>query len=161
MRVAHRHPLDVGVGIRIEHIALRVGTEQRLRLVLAMQVHEQRADLGEHADGGRRAVHPGARLPFAQHFALQDESSVFQFDTKGGEGRQKMAVNGGNEFKRAFDDRFVGAGTDDVSRGSLAEQERQCIDEHRFPGTRFAGEDVEARLKRESDVGNDGEIADS
>ena len=53
MRVADRHALDVRVGVRIEHVALRVGTEQRLRLVLAMQVHEERADLGQHADGGR------------------------------------------------------------------------------------------------------------
>ena len=53
VRVAHGHALDVRIGVGIEHVALCVGTEQRLRLVLAMQVHEQRADLRQHADGGR------------------------------------------------------------------------------------------------------------
>jgi len=76
MGVAHGYALDVGVAVRIEHVALRVGTKQGLRLMLAMQVHEQRADLGEHPDGSRRAVHPGARLPFSQHFALQDETAL-------------------------------------------------------------------------------------
>ena len=52
VRIPHRHALDVGVRVRIEHIALRVGAEQGLRLVLTMQVHQQRADFGEHPDGG-------------------------------------------------------------------------------------------------------------
>ena len=64
MRVPHGDALDVGVRVGVQHIALRVWAEQRLRLMLAMQVHEQAADLAEHADRYRRAVDPGARLAF-------------------------------------------------------------------------------------------------
>src|SRR5207249_9143110 len=73
----------------------------------------------------------------------------------------EMAVNGGNELKRAFDDRLVSAGADDVGRGAFAKEERERVDNHRLSGTRFAGEDVEAWLKRKGDVRDDGEIADA
>ncbi len=76
MGIAHRHALDSGVGVGVEHVALRVGVQQRLRVVLAVQVDEQAADFAEHADRHGRAVYPGARLPLAQHFALEDESSL-------------------------------------------------------------------------------------
>ena len=75
--VAHGHALDVRIRVGVEHVALRIGTQQRLRLMLAVQVHEQRPDLGENADRRGRAVHPRPRLALAQDFALQDEPSFF------------------------------------------------------------------------------------
>ena len=40
MRVAHGDPLDVGIGIRVQHVALRVGPKQGLRLVLTVEIDE-------------------------------------------------------------------------------------------------------------------------
>ena len=80
--IAHRHALHIGVGVRVEDIALRVGTQERLGLVLAVEIDQQRADFCQHADGGGRAIHPGARLPFPQHLALQHQPPLLQLDTQ-------------------------------------------------------------------------------
>src|SRR5439155_1724433 len=61
----------------------------------------------------------------------------------------------------AFDDSLVGAGTNDVARGPLAEQQSERIDQHGLAGAGFTRQDVEAGGERERDVGDDGEIADA
>ena len=160
VRIAHRHTLDVGIGIRVQHVALRVGTQQRLGLVLAVQINEQTADLAQHTDRHRRPVHPRARLALTQHFALQDQPALLQLDAEGGKGRQQVTVDGGREFERPLDDRFVRTRAHDVGRRPLAEQEGEGIDDHRFAGAGFAGENVEAWLERQCHVGDHGEIAD-
>ncbi len=70
-------------------------------------------------------------------------------------------MHGGRKLERAFDDGFVGAGPHHVARGALAEQQRERIHDHRLAGAGLAGQDVEAGLERQRDVGNDGEIADA
>src|SRR3989454_7746585 len=72
-----------------------------------------------------------------------------------------MTMHGGGKLKRPFDDRLLGPRAHHVGGGPLAEQQGQGIDDHRFPGARLPGEDVEARLEWKGDVGDDGEIADA
>ena len=67
---------------------------------------------------------------------------------------------GGRKLERAFDDGLVGAGPHHVARGTLAEQQRQRVHDHRLSGAGLAGQDVEAGLERQGDIGNDGEISD-
>jgi hypothetical protein len=59
------HPLGVRIRAaeRVEDAPLRLGVEERLGLVLAVEVDEQPADLGEHARRHGRAVGPRARRP--------------------------------------------------------------------------------------------------
>ena len=66
-----------------------------------------------------------------------------------------------SKFECALDDGLLRAGSHDIARGALAEQQREGIDDHRFAGAGFAGQDIEARLERQGDVGDDGEIADA
>ena len=161
VRVADGDAFDIGIRVGVQHVALRLGTEQRLCLVLAMQVHEQAADLAEHTDRYRRAVDPRTGLAFTQHFALQDQTSLFELNPKCGERGQQVPMRCRPEFEGALDDRLLRAGSDDVGRGALAEQQREGVDDHRFAGPGFAGQNVEAGLERQRDVGNDGEIADA
>jgi len=43
--IAHRGPLHGRIGVGIEHVALRVGSQQGLGFVLTVQVHEERTEL--------------------------------------------------------------------------------------------------------------------
>src|SRR5438093_2795180 len=70
-------------------------------------------------------------------------------------------VHGGCECERAVDDRLVGARTHDVGRRAFAEQQRESVHDHRFPGAGFGGQNVEAGLERKGDVGDDGEVTDA
>jgi len=81
VRVPHRHALDGGIGVGVQDVALRVRSEQGLRLVLAVQVYEQGAQLGEHAHGGRAAVHPGPRAPFPGDLAFEHQAAVVQLQS--------------------------------------------------------------------------------
>ena len=48
VRLGHGRPLRLRVRERVEDVALRVGVQQRLGLVLAVEVHQERAELAEH-----------------------------------------------------------------------------------------------------------------
>src|SRR5437588_11690085 len=160
VRVARRGALDGGRGVEVENVALCVRLEQRLRLVLPVQVDQQRAELREGAHRARAAVHPGAGSPFPADLPFQYQSTVVRLHPQGGKGRQKAGEGGRGEFEGALDHGLLSTGTDDVARGALAQQQGQGVHQHRLARTGFAGEDVQARSKREGDVGDDGEVAD-
>ncbi|PYO81937.1 MAG: hypothetical protein DMD65_10530 [Gemmatimonadetes bacterium] len=87
VRVAHGRPLQPRFGVGVEDVALRLGPEQRLRLVLPVEIHQQGAELGQNADGGGAAVHPDARSPLPRDFALEDDAPILHLHPKGGQGR--------------------------------------------------------------------------
>src|SRR2546427_10418203 len=120
---------------------------------LAVQVHEQGAELGQDAHSGGAAVDPGAGAAFRRDLALQDEAPVLRLHAEVGEGR--------HAFKRAFDHGLWRAGAHDIGRGALAEQQGEGVDEHGLAGAGLAGEDVQAGDEGERDVGDDGKIADA
>ena len=64
--LAPRAACSVGAGERVENPPLRVGIEQRLRFVLAVQIDEQPTDFGEQPGVDRRAVDPRARRALAR-----------------------------------------------------------------------------------------------
>ena len=87
IRIAHRRPLDRRVGVRVQHVSLGIDPQQGLGLVLAVQVHEQRAELRQDVDGGGAAVDPGAGPSLPGDLALQHQAAVVQLYTEGGKGR--------------------------------------------------------------------------
>ena len=123
VRITHGHALDFRVGVGVEDITLGIGMEQRLRLVLTVQIHQEGTNLCQHADRCWRSIHPRARFALPQYLTLQHQPTFFQLDAEGGERRQKMSVYGGCEFEGALDDRLVGAGAHDVGGGAFAEQQ--------------------------------------
>src|SRR5207247_4337769 len=153
VRIPHRRTLHGRVAVGVEDVALRVWSEQRLRLVLAVEIHQQRAQLGEHAHRGWAAVHPGPRTAFRADLALQDEAPVLRLHAKVGRGRYP--------FKRCLDHGLVRPRAYDVRRRALAEQQGEGVHQHRLPRPGLAGEAVETGGKGERDVGDDGEIADA
>jgi len=87
VRVAHRGPLDGGRGVQVENVALCVRLEQRLRLVLPVQVDQQRAELCQDTHRGGAAIDPGAGSPFPADLPFEHQASVVHFHPQGGEGR--------------------------------------------------------------------------
>ena len=69
--------------------------------------------------------------------------------------------DGGGEVEGSLDYGLRGAGTDDVRRGALAQQQREGVHQHRLAGARLTGEDVEAGCDGERDVGDDGQVANA
>ena len=114
VRIPHRDALDGRVAVGIEDVALRVLPEQGLRLMLPVQIDEQRAELGEHAHGSGAAVHPGAGSALPHDFPLEDHAPVFGLHPQGGQGRSQTVQGGRGEFKRALDHGLRRAGPYDI-----------------------------------------------
>ena len=153
---ASRSALRVREGV--EDVALRVGVEQRLGLVLAVEVHQERAELAEDRRGGRAAVDPGARAALGRDLAAHDDARVLDVEAE----RFDLAPGAAVEaLEGAFDDRLGGAGTNAAARGPLAEEKSERVDEHGLAGAGLTGEDVEAGAEVEGDVGDGGEVADA
>ena len=83
----HRSLLELRAAIGIQQVALHLGAEQRLRLVLAVQVHQQSAELGQHSHRRGAAVHPGAGSSLRGDLTLEDEGAVLCSYPQGGKGR--------------------------------------------------------------------------
>ncbi len=144
---------------QIEDAALRFDIQQRLRLVLPMEVHQRAADLGEHAGGDRTAVHPRSPAAARRDLALEHHRSAIHLDAALVEQREQFAPPFGVEH--AFHRRLVGARADEIGARALAEQQRQRADNDRFPRARLAGEHVEAAGERQREAVDDREVADA
>ncbi len=107
-----------GAGERVEQIALRVRIEQRLRFVLAVQIHQRSTDIGQHARRGRCVVDPGTRAPRRSNLAPQHDQVIVRVDAVRIEQRPHCGV--GADVERALHRRLVGAGADDVGARAFA-----------------------------------------
>ena len=98
----------------VERAALDGRCEQRLVVVLTVQVDEARAELGELSDGREPAVDVGARPPVARH------------DTRPARPRRRRVD------EPAFDARLVGTVAHERRVGPSAEQQVERLDEQRL-----------------------------
>ena len=134
------------------------GVEQRLGLVLSVQVHQQGAELRQDRGRRRAAVHPRARAAFGRDLAAHHHSPVLHIEAEGLDPQPGRRVEA---LERAFDDGLACPGTDLPAGRALAQQQRQRVHQHRLPGTGLAGEHVEAGAEVEGDIGDGGEVADA
>jgi hypothetical protein len=135
------------------------GPEQRLVLVLAVDLDQRLAELLEESERGVRVVqeHPAATAP--HELAPHDELAVLEGDPVVLEQRDDRALPG--RVEDGFDRGGLGAGADGLGRlGPLAEQKRQGVDRDRLPRPRLAGEYVQARPEGDGQRLDDGEVTD-
>ena len=161
MRVADGAALQLRPAIGIQDVALHVRPQQRLRLVLPVQVDKQRAQLSQDPDGRGAAVYPGTGPPFRNDFALQDEHPLLRLHPQGGQSGTETGGGGRRQLEGALDHRLLRSRAYDVHGRSFAEQQGEGVHEHGFPRPGLSGEDVQAGLQGERDVGDDGEVADA
>ncbi|MEZ4369011.1 MAG: hypothetical protein R2939_22430 [Kofleriaceae bacterium] len=140
--------------------------DEPLVLVLAREVDQHRAELGQPRRRRQRAVDVGPAAATALDGAAH-EHLVGAAVVEGG--RQAGAVEDpahprrevGRHLEDRLDHRLVGAGARDVGRRPPAAQQVDGLDDERLAGAGLAGEDVEALAQLDGDVGQDGEVGDA
>ena len=141
----------------IEQHALRVGAQQRLVGVLAVDVDEELADFAQLLGGRRRTVDVAARAAAGIEDAPQDQFFIPVEIV----GRQPFADRrqpGDVEGRRHLGP--FAAGAHDTGVGALAERQRQRIDQDRLARPGFPGQRAETTGKLQFEAVDDDEVAD-
>ncbi len=149
-----RQGLDAAEGI--EQLALRFGPAQRLMRVLAVQVDQAFADVGELGQRRRATVDVRTASSLRIEHAAQQQRSFVGEILRGeprAQFRRLVAVELGGDFGS------VGARTQLPRLEAIAEQQRQRVEQDRFAGARFAGQHGEAGPELDLECLDDGEIA--
>ena len=121
-------------------MALRI--EQRLVLVLPVQLDERRRLLAERRGGDERVVDERAAAPLRVDVAADDQRrSTF------GRPHRTPPARG-----------LCLAGADEIGRRAAAHEQADGLDEHRLARPGFAGQDVQTRLEFDLDRIDDGEV---
>ena len=151
----------------VEGPPLGIGADQRLMLVLAMQLDQHPGRLGQGPDGGHPAVDPGPGPAGARHRTGQDDlGSLGGVGTSarwiaagvlGGCGTERTVTGGDDE--PALDHRLVGAGPDDGGIGSGPEQQAQGLHQQRLARAGLPGEGGHPRPEAHRDVVDHPEVA--
>ena len=155
--LVHRRAGPLGAGERVEDVALGVGPEQGLGLVLAVQVDECGAELGQRGQGGGAPVDPGARPPLRAHLAADDHPLLLGIEPQSVEPAAECRVGIEGPLHHAA----CRAGADERAVRALAQQEGERIDEHRLPRPGLPGEDVQPLSELQRDFGDRGEVPDA
>ncbi len=148
---------------RIEDLEVTRRIDEALMLVLARQIHEQPAELGEPRRGRQRAVDVRAAAPAAlDHAADRD----FVVDLACGQARAvehaehtRAQILG--DLDDRLDDRLVGSRARDVRRRAPAAQQVHRLDDQRLARAGLAREHVHAGAELDLDIGQDREVRDS
>ncbi len=150
----------VEVGEGVEDGELAGGLEEGLMFVRAVEVDELFAEGGEGGEGGGGTVDELAIGAAGGEGAFQDEDTGFAgIDAEVGEEGADGDVES-TELEDGFDGAEVGTGPEGAAIGALPEDELEGAEDDGFAGTGFAGEDIEAGLELEGEVGHEGEISD-
>jgi hypothetical protein len=158
----HRRParghfaaLDRGVGEAVEHVPLAVGLEQRVGVVLAVEIHQAAAQLGQGADRGGTAVHPRPGTALRRHVAADDQTPLLGLEAQA---VQHRAQRVGHRLEHRLH-RGAGRARTHLSRvGPRTQQQPQRVHQHGLPGAGFPGQHVEARPRWQRDVGDGSEV---
>ncbi len=138
---------------------MRFTLEQRLRLVLTVQIDEEAADLGEDRGAHGAPIDPGARATGGGDLALEDDERLLRVDAPFVEkGRDLRPVG---DVEHALHRGAFGTGTDQIRAGAFPEQQSQRTDDDRLARTRLTGEHIESARERQRQRFDDGEVPDA
>jgi hypothetical protein len=157
----------VGEGVEDRAVARRI--DQPLVLMLAGQIDEPRAELGQPAGGRQRAVDVRPALAAAQDDPADHDLGAIaaaiivgrQRQPSLGQDRAHPAAQVGRDLDDGLDRGLGGAGPRDVRRSAAAAQEVDRLDDERLAGPGLAGQDREARAELDRDVRQNGEVGDA
>ncbi len=132
------------VGIQQTQVGGRVG--QPHLVVLALHLHQQRADPFQRGRAHRRVVHPGARAAIppdrtAQHDILvRGQAQLFQ---------QRVHGMGARRGEAGGYARLIRAGADQRGIRARAQGQAQAVEQNGFAGARLPGQHGQSRAKAE------------
>ena len=122
------------------------GRDQRLVLVLAVDLDQLAGDLDQCAHRGHPAVDPGPGAAFRRHGAGQDDLALV------------IAVG---HHETGFDDGFGGAGPHDGGAGLAPQDEVQRLHHQRLPGPGLPRQGGHPGTERQGQVLDDAQIPDA
>jgi hypothetical protein len=159
--VSGSHALALGTRCAeaVEDVALGRHREQRLRLVLTVQVHEYPAQRRQRGYGGGAPVGPGSVSARRIDLAPHDEPILFHVHPEL-VGRCLDAAETGH-VERGLDHGAWRSRTHEVRAGALSQQEREGIHQHGLAGSGLAGQYVEARSEWKRDVRDDRQVSNA
>ena len=142
----------------IEQGAVGGGIEQAAGLVLAMDLDQLVAELGQQADADRLVVDEGARAPVGAERAAQDQRRLARRCRARREARATgMAVG---QVELGGDLGALGARPHQAAGAAVAEREPERIQQDRLAGAGFAGEHAERAVKGEIKPFDEDDVAD-
>ena len=134
---------------RIDQAELRAGRQQRLLLVLAVNVTQISGQVTQQGQLGWRAVDIGATLAICQDLSLDDQFAL-GLDSRLGESGHQGGIGG-----RFENPRHAGAPrarAHHVDTGARTEEQRERVHDDGFATPRLSGEEIQARLEREAEA---------
>ena len=143
----------------VQNRPLGPSIEQRLVLVLTMEIDQRRPQPTDHAGRRGGAVDPGPVAPLCLDLAPQDQETVLGLESQFIELSEERGVT--LDVEHPLHDRSIGADSHVVRRGPLTEQQRQGSHDDRLSGAGFAGEGVESGSELEAQSLYDGVVANA
>jgi hypothetical protein len=132
--------------------------EERLVIVLTVEIDQERPERAERADRARFSIEPSDRSTFGHHFSLDKEEVLGEvyakFRALFAEGRLAR------EIEDDLDARLGGTGSDEFGVGSFAHGEFDGVNKQRFARASLTGQRGEARSHLELGAFDDGQILD-
>lgn len=136
---------------------MALGGEQRLVLVLSMNVYEGIAEKleGSHRHGA--TIDPRLAFPRGAQLAGENQKPVLGFDPGGFQSGSKSWL-GMLDLKNGLDTGFLTAVAYQLARCPLTEHHSQSIEKNRLPRSRLAREKIETRPESEPDFLDQGKV---
>jgi len=145
---------DVAVAAEaIEERGLCRGREEPLGVMLAVDLNETLAELGEGRRRGELPAHARRTLAVRANGAREDELTVL--------GVVRVVVGIGRGVEPRLDPRRGGALADEGRRPAPAEGQSEANRHHRFAGPGLAGQHVQAGMQLEIEVVDDAQSGDA
>ena len=136
---------------------MRVGSEQCLVVVLAVEIDESIANFLEKGQRNGRIVEETAMLPPGRYLAPNDElRRRIQFILL----KKILDFRRVADKKCSFHNRFFRPFANNVRVCTFPEEQSQGIDENRFSSTGFPREDVQSMLELDVDFFDEGVMFD-
>ncbi len=144
-----------GASVFIEQAAVRIGLEQRLMLMLTVDINDQFAQGFEVAERAGCAIDIASRTPFGSDDPSQDARAVALQITLGEPGAGFRDVD---QIERSKDVCLVRAWTDHAAVGTVAERQAQCVEHDRLAGAGFTRDHAHPAIKFEIEMFDDGVV---
>lgn len=140
----------------VQELEVDRGVEQALRLVLAVDDGQPRRQLAEDTDGDQRPVHAGPPLPVRLDLPAEDDVVAVR-----GQALPFEHGAGAGQLDHRLDHRPLLARADHLARGPIAEEKPEGVDQDRLAGSRFAGQEREARAQLDLEGADQSDVVDS
>ena len=148
----------IEVAVSVEQLQLIGGLQKRMTLALAVDVHQQFAELLERRQRDRLIVDVSEAASRGAEAAHQDQLVVVHRRLE--HGFRGLALVRSIQLEAADDAQLRSVGADQLAGATFAQQQPERRQQQRLAGAGFAGPGAEAGLQFDADVFDQGHVQD-